>query len=304
MRAAFLGTPAASVPSLAALGGIADIVLVVTQPDAAKGRSSKPVPPALKVAATQWGLPVAQPQSHRELTGALSGADLDIAVVVAYGRILRPAALESTRLGFVNVHFSLLPRWRGAAPVERAILAGDARTGVTLMLLDEGMDTGPLLGAVETEITDDETGGSLTGRLAYDGARLLSHVLPEYARGRVHPAPQMEGGATHAARLETLEAQIISDTSAAMALRMIRAFNPRPGAWCIIDGVRTKVWSAEAAVAPVSEGGIDIVDGAPVLGLAGGALTLTRLQPAGKRSLSGLEWANGRHGASARLTAP
>jgi methionyl-tRNA formyltransferase len=232
----------------------------------------------------------------------MADAAVDVAVVVAYGRILRPAVLAAVPLGYVNVHFSLLPRWRGAAPVERAILAGDDRTGVTLMVIDEGMDTGPLLGVHETRIESDETGGALTARLAHMGAVLLADVLPEYLRGRVHPAPQMASGATHAARLTTAEARILSDTPAAAAHRMVRAFAPRPGAWAVIDGVRTKLWEVAPAGAIIPHGEVAVIGGVPTLGLPDGALELRRLQAAGKRVVTGTAWAHGRHGAPARLT--
>jgi methionyl-tRNA formyltransferase len=302
MRAAFLGTPAAAIPSLGALAEVASVDLVVTQPDAARGRSGRPVPPPVKVAATEWGLRIVQPTTQDQVLTALDSVAADIAVVVAYGRILAPSVLAAVPMGYVNVHFSLLPRWRGAAPVERSILEGDERTGVTLMVLDEGMDTGPLLGVYETEISPDETGGTLTARLAHAGARLLSDVLPEYARGRVTPAPQMESGATHAARLTTAEAQILPDTSLATAKRMVRAFSPRPGAWALVDGSRIKIWQVSAAEAIVPVGHIETIAGIPTLGLEGGAIRLDVLQPAGSRRLTGTEWSNGRHGAPARVS--
>ena len=158
MRAAFLGTPAVAIPSLAALIDVADIAVVVTRPDRAKGRSGKPTPPAVKTAAIEWGLPIEQPTSSTEIEDVLRRAEADIGVVAAYGRILTRTALETTPAGFVNVHFSLLPRWRGAAPVERAILAGDETTGVSLMQIDEGLDTGPVIAVVETPIAPHETG--------------------------------------------------------------------------------------------------------------------------------------------------
>jgi methionyl-tRNA formyltransferase len=301
MRAAFLGTPAAAVPSLSSLAAIADIALVVTQPDAPRGRSQQPVAPPVKLAAMEWGYRVAQPASHDELLRTMSDAEVDIAVIVAYGRLLRRETLAAVPMGYVNVHFSLLPRWRGAAPVERAILAGDQRTGVTLMVLDEGMDTGPLLAAHETDIDADETGGRLTARLAHDGAAMLIDVLPGYVRGRVTPAPQMASGATAAPRLTPAEAQVTADTAADHAARMIRAFSPRPGAWAMIDGVRTKLWVAQLSDGEVSRGHVQFIDDEPHLGLAGGAVVLRSLQPAGKRAMTGREWAAGRRGRPTHL---
>lgn len=303
MRAAFLGTPAAAIPSLAALTDIATVELVVTRPDAPRGRSKTPTPPPIKTAAIEWGIPVRQPESHEELESTIQEASVDIAVVVAYGRILRAAALEATRLGFVNVHFSLLPRWRGAAPVERTILAGDTLTGVTLMQLDEGLDTGPLLGVHETSINPEETAGELTARLAALGATMLVDVLPAYARGRVQPAPQIAAGVTHAPVLTTAEAEITATMDADEASRMIRAYAPRPGAWAVIDDVRTKVWRATVSEVEVDPGVVGIVDETPILGLHRGSIQLVSLQPAGKRVMTGREWARGRRGASGSLSA-
>ncbi len=301
MQAAFLGTPAAAIPSLAALGEVAEVALVVTQPDAARGRKGTLVPPPIKVAASEWGYRVAQPATAAELTTVMRDANVDVAVVVAYGRILRPETLATVPMGYVNVHFSLLPRWRGAAPVERAILAGDERTGVSLMVLDEGMDTGPLLAAHETDIGDRETGGSLTGRLAHGGAAMLADVLPDYTRGRVTPAPQMASGATLAPRLTSAEARVTSATAATLAARMVRAYAPRPGAWAMVDGVRMKVWDVQSSKADVASGHIEVIGDAPHLGLAGGTLELMSVQPAGKRVMTGPEWARGRRGEPARL---
>jgi len=302
MRAAFFGTPAAAIPSLAALAEVADVGMVITQPDAARGRSGKPMPPPVKVAALEWGFALAQPETSAEILESLRTIDIDVAVVVAYGRILRPDVLASVPLGLVNVHFSLLPRWRGAAPVERAILEGDERTGVTLMVLDEGMDTGPLLGAYETTIGESETGGSLTARLAHAGAVMLADVLPSYTRGKVAPAPQMSSGATHARRLTTPEAQLTVGSTVEEADRKVRAFNPRPGAWAIVDGVRTKIFEVGRTSVPMAAGRIEVIDHVPILGLGDGALELRSVQPAGKRPLSGAEWANGRQGAPAELS--
>jgi methionyl-tRNA formyltransferase len=231
----------------------------------------------------------------------MTEADVDIAVIVAYGRILRSETLAAVPMGYVNVHLSLLPRWRGAAPVERAILAGDERTGVTLMVLDEGMDTGPLLAAHETEIDNDETGGSLTARLAHDGAVMLADVLPGYARGRVKPAPQMASGATSAPRLTSAEAQVTAATPADVGARMVRAFAPRPGAWAMVDGIRTKLWHAQPSDVEVPRGHLALIDDEPHLGLVGGAIALRSVQPAGKRVMTGREWAAGRRGRPARL---
>lgn len=254
------------------------------------------------MAAAEWGFNVVQPNDQQSIRAALDEAAVDVAVVVAYGRILRPVVLEATSFGFVNVHFSLLPRWRGAAPVERALLAGDSMTGVTLMRLDEGMDTGPLLGSREMEVEPDDTGGALTARLAMLGAGLLEDVLPAFLRGRVLPVPQMESAASYAPRLAPADARIDASVEASRALRMIRAFTPRPGAWCVLDGVRTKIWDATESDAIVPVGHVAVIEGEPVMGLPGGTLRLSAMQPAGSRTVSGRDWANGRHGESAELS--
>jgi methionyl-tRNA formyltransferase len=303
MRVAFLGTPAAAIPTLAALLDIATVDLVVTRPDRPRGRSRRPAAPEVKAAAKEWGLPVAQPASHDALQEVLAGCAPDLAVVAAYGRIVRPATLAVPRIGFVNVHFSLLPRWRGAAPVERAILAGDDSTGVSLMLMEEGLDTGPVIAAAETDIEPDETGGMLTGRLAHLGAHLLHDALPAFAAGDLHPAPQMETGAVSAPMLSTAEARIEPGLDSEVVHRMVRAFHPRPGAWLSAAGERLGVLETAPSGEVIDVGCIDIVGGVPYLGLHDGSLELRTVQPAGKRALSGRDWANGRRGEGAVLDA-
>ena len=296
MRGVFLGTPAAAVPALAATADIVDVDMVITQPDAAKGRSGRPQPPPVKIAASEWGMEVRQPTDQDELLEAVVAARADIGVVVAYGRLLRPAVIAAARLGLVNVHFSLLPRWRGAAPVERAILAGDSSTGVSLMQIDEGLDTGPVISVIETPISDDETGGSLTARLSYLGAQLIDDVLPGYLEGGRTPAPQMEGGATMAPRIDVGEARITADTSTERAVLMVRAFQPRPGAWFAAAGERYKILASEHTEQPAPPGEIHSFGGEVLLGLEDGAIALVRLQPPGKRPLLASSWMNGRRG--------
>ncbi len=297
MRAVFLGTPPTAVPPLAALLEVADIDLVITQPDKARGRSGHLMPSAVKTAAEAWGLPVSQPGDAAGLVTALERVRADIGVVVAYGRILNAEALASTRVGFVNIHFSLLPRWRGAAPVERAILAGDAATGVSLMQLDEGMDTGPVISAIETPIAEDETGGTLAARLSHLGALLLADALPGFMSGSLHPAAQISAGATYAARLHPEEAELDWRRPAADLAQRVRAFNPRPGAWLMAGGERFKVLAGEAVATAGEPGWIEAREGEAVLGTGDGGLVLVRLQPPGKRPQLGRDWMNGRRGA-------
>ncbi len=292
--AIFLGTPAAALPSLAALVDVADVDLVITQPDRPRRRSAKPIPPPVKVAAQEWGLRIAQPNGPDELLAAVRSADPEVAVVVGYGRILSSAVIASSALGFLNVHFSLLPRWRGAAPVERAILEGDASTGVSLMVIDEGLDTGPVLAAIETPIEDDETGGSLTSRLAFLGAKLIDNMVPDFLNGRLQPAPQLGGGVRMAPMLTKAEAQIDGTWSVEQAERAVRAFHPRPGAWIDIDGEPVRVLGAEFVDASVASGDLEPLAGNPILGLADGSLRLVEVQPAGKTPVDGRSWMNGR----------
>ncbi len=301
MRAVFLGTPAVAIPSLAALIDVADIAVVVTRPDRAKGRSGKPTPTPVKLAAEEWGLPVSQPTNRSETEEVLRNADADIGVVVAYGRILSAAALETTPAGFVNVHFSLLPRWRGAAPVERAILAGDETTGVSLMQLDEGLDTGPVIAALETPIAWDETGGSLSGRLAYLGAMMIDDVVPDLLAGRLEAAPQLRTGVSAAEMLTPAEARLDTTWHVEQAERAIRAFNPRPGAWFEMNGTRLRVDRSSLSDESVTPGVIAAFNGDAVMGFHGGSLTIESIQPAGKASMTGTAWLNGRRGVGGRI---
>ncbi|MCH8130649.1 MAG: methionyl-tRNA formyltransferase [Acidobacteria bacterium] len=301
MRSVFLGTPASAIPSLAALLDVTDVELVITQPDRPRGRSGTPVAPPVKRAAEQWGLRIQQPNDKDELWGNLSQLNFEVGLVVAYGKILEPRILELPPFGYLNVHFSLLPRWRGAAPVERAILAGEEKTGVSLMLLDEGLDTGPVVAVIETPITDDETGGTLTGRLAYLGGMIVNDAVPEYLAAQLEPAPQIDAGVTNAPLLDPNEAQIDGSWAADTVERAVRAFHPRPGAWVMIDGVRHKLLEVEHTDAVVEPGSFEEVDGEPAAGFAEGSLLLVTLQPAGRPVQSGSAWLNGRRGAGGTI---
>jgi len=255
----------------------------------------------VKRAAEQWGLRIQQPNDKDELWGNLSQLNFEVGLVVAYGKILEPRILELPPFGYLNVHFSLLPRWRGAAPVERAILAGEEKTGVSLMLLDEGLDTGPVVAVIETPITDDETGGTLTGRLAYLGGMIVNDAVPEYLAAQLEPAPQIDAGVTNAPLLDPNEAQIDGSWAADTVERAVRAFHPRPGAWVMIDGVRHKLLEVEHTDAFVEPGSFEEVDGEPAAGFAEGSLLLVTLQPAGRPVQSGSAWLNGRRGAGGTI---
>lgn len=295
-RVAFFGTPPAAVPILRAVHQAVNVDFVVTRPDKPRGRSGTPQPSAVKTAALDLGVEVATPGRAEEIADRLDG--LDAAVVVAYGQILPEHMLSRPTRGFVNVHFSRLPRWRGAAPVARAILAGDPVTGVDVIQLDAGMDTGPVLARAEMPIEPDDTTGSLTARLSVVGADLLVEALPALLDGSLESHPQDETGACLAPKLTTEEARLDPRAATVGDLeRAVRAFNPKPGAWGVVDGRRLKVWrvGVVADVAP-DPGDIVVRQGRPILGATDGGLELIEVQPAGKSPMAGDVWARGQRG--------
>jgi methionyl-tRNA formyltransferase len=242
VRVVYLGTPRDAVPPLRALHEAGhDIPLVVTQPDRKRGRGGALVPSPVKAAAEALGLAVVTPERAREVVDQVHETGAELGVVVAFGQILPVALLESLPLGFVNVHFSLLPRWRGAAPVERAILAGDEETGVDIMAIEAGLDTGPVFASARTPIDPTETAGELHDRLVAMGTELLLATVPEIPN--TAPRPQ-EGDPTYAEKLTVEEFELDPNAPATELVRTVRAGNPRPGAWILVDGKRLKVWRA------------------------------------------------------------
>lgn len=302
MRAVFLGTPSEAVPTLRALADIADVALVVTRPDRPRGRSGRLRAPPVKEAAEELGLAVAQPGDAEELMAAVFAVAPDVGVVAAYGRILTPDLLAVPPMGFVNVHFSLLPRWRGASPVVRAILAGDDATGVTLMALDAGMDTGPSIASKGTMIDPEETAGELTDRLATLGADLLTEVLPGYVVGEFEAVAQDHSLATAAGRIDRDEAHVDPRRHSPDAvLRAVRAFNPRPGAWTRLDEATFKLWRVAPAGGDI-EPGLAVLEGErALLGVSGGVVELIEVQVAGRGRVTGAAWMRGRRGEAANL---
>ena len=246
MRLAFMGTPDFAVPMLQALVSAGhDIVRVYTQPPRPAGRGKAPRISAVQAAAEGLGLPVETPVRLRgEAAEAFAALGTDVAVVVAYGQILPPEALDAPRLGCLNLHASLLPRWRGAAPIQRAIMAGDAETGVSIMQMDEGLDTGPVLASRRTPIGPEDTAGTLHDRLADIGARLMVETLAALATGSAHAVSQPATGATYAAKIDKAEARIDWTLDADRLARHIRGLSPFPGAWTTIAGERIKVLMA------------------------------------------------------------
>ncbi|NIA24722.1 MAG: methionyl-tRNA formyltransferase [Gammaproteobacteria bacterium] len=292
-RIVFLGTPATAVPSLRALGS--QVVMVVTRPDRGAGRSRKPRPSPVKLAASQLGIDVFQPERSADLAATIASAQADVAVVVAFGMLIPAPALSLPAKGFVNVHFSLLPRWRGAAPVERAILAGDHETGVTIMQLDEGLDTGPLLASRTLPLSSESDAVGVTDALADLGAELLAETLPSYLRGELQPRAQPDDGVTYAKRIDTSEMKIDPSMSAETVDRVIRAFTARGGAYGFHDGERVKIWRARPAVGPDLEPGrLAVHEGAVFLGTGRGDLELLEVQPAGRNRMEAAAWARGR----------
>jgi methionyl-tRNA formyltransferase len=301
VRAAFLGTPPAAVPALESLCEVADVALVVTQPDRPQGRSSKPQPSPVKSEASRRGIPVAQPDTSSEIARVLEGAGpLDVAVLVAYGKLIRSDALALPRAGFVNVHFSILPRWRGAAPVQRAVLSGDRRSGVTLMQLDAGLDTGPIWSTATTGIGPKESAADLTSRLARMGAGLLRRWLEPIVAGAVAASPQTESQATYAAKIETDERWLDLTQPTGVILRRIRGLTPWPGAWVTHDEGKLRILDAEPGELSLSPGEIRVHSRVEV-GAGDGAIVLRRVQPEGKGPMDADAWIRGRQGKPGRF---
>ena len=305
LRVAFAGTPQFAVPALQALLESPHTVIgVLTQPDRPQGRGRLLAPSAVKQVAAQHGLRVAQPPTLRDPAARHDLAALapDVMVVVAYGQILPVEVLQLPRLGCLNIHASLLPRWRGAAPIQRAILAGDTETGVTLMQMDEGLDTGGLLAVRAVPIGDRATSASLGDELAALGARLLLEVLESLGSGGARAAqPQPAAGASYAHKLAKSEAHINWTDPAAAISRQVRAFNPWPVAQTLFAGEQLRIHDAyapagiaAAAGTPGTWLGLVAAPGGEVLRVAcgSGELHVARLQRAGRKVVGAREFLN------------
>ncbi|HEU4699618.1 MAG TPA: methionyl-tRNA formyltransferase [Gemmatimonadales bacterium] len=307
MRIVFFGTPGFAAASLRALlAERFDVVGVVTQPDRPQGRSrSTLVPPPVKSVALEAGLPLLQPEKP---VGDVFQASLerlrpDLGVVVAYGHILRPAVLALPPRGMINVHASLLPRLRGAAPIQWAIAAGEAETGVSIMQMEAGLDSGPVYLREATPIGMEETGGELTERLAELGAGTLCTALRRLARGELRPEPQDHAAATYAPKIDRATARLDWTAAAGAVARRVRAFDPAPGAWTTLEGqevklfraaVRTDRATADAAPGSVLAVGDTLLVAAGTHDGAAHAVEVREVQPAGKRRIAVAEWARGR----------
>ena len=282
MRVIFMGTPDFSVPALRAIAARHDVVAVYSQPPRAAGRGQKPRPSPVALAAQDLGIPVRTPARLRDPQDQADFAalDADVAVVVAYGLILPQPVLDAPRLGCLNIHASILPRWRGAAPIHRAILAGDAETGVAIMQMEAGLDTGPVLALTRTPITADDTTVSLHDRLSEMGADLICDVLDRL------PLPavlQPQDGVTYAAKIDKTEARIDWTLPAEQVDRQIRGLSPFPGAWCMIGNERVKLL-ASTVVPGQGDPGTVLPDFTIVCG--SGAVRITLAQRAGKRPMT------------------
>ncbi len=300
LRIIFAGTPDFAARHLdALLSSGHQVVGVFTQPDRPAGRGKKLMPSPVKVLAEEHGLPVFQPASLRPQENQQLVADLnaDVMVVVAYGLILPKVVLDMPRLGCINVHGSLLPRWRGAAPIQRSLWAGDADTGVTIMQMDVGLDTGDMLYKLSCPITDEDTSATLYDKLAELGPKGLIDTLQQLADNRVQPEVQDEALVTYAEKLTKEEARLDWSLPAAQLERCIRAFNPWPMSWLEIDGQPVKVWQASVIAGPVNAAPGTIIEankqGIQVATVEG-ILNLESLQPAGKKAMSAQDLLNSR----------
>ncbi|MGD1925237.1 MAG: methionyl-tRNA formyltransferase [Paracoccaceae bacterium] len=283
MRLAFMGTPEFAVPVLQALVEAGhDVVRVYSQPPRRAGRGKTLRPSPVHAAAEAAGIEVETPESFRD-DAVLQGFEalaLDAAIVVAYGQILPQRALDAPRLGCLNLHASLLPRWRGAAPIQRAIMAGDAETGVAVMQMEAGLDTGPVLAEARVPIDADDTAGTLHDRLAGIGAPLVVSTLAALDDGRIAARVQPEEGVTYAAKIDKAEARIDWTRPANEVDRLIRGLSPFPGAWCEVAGERVKILISAIKDGEGAPG--TVLDDALLIACGSGAVHLTQLQRAGK----------------------
>lgn len=296
-RVVFMGSPMFSVPILSMLVENNFVVGVVTQPDRPKGRGKKLVSPPIKETAEAFGIPVIQPVrmwKDETAKAIINEWQPDVIVVAAFGQILKPDILNIPAFGCINVHTSLLPRWRGASPIESAILAGDTVTGTTIMLMDEGMDTGPILQQAQMVIQPDWRTSELEAALSEQGARLLAQVLPMYLEGKVEAVPQPEDGITYAPLIKKEDGMLDFDRPMNEILCKIRAYHPWPGTTIPFQGLSIKITRAsgiEGDIAlPTSH---SVINNLPAIRCADEWILCEEVQPAGKNVMSGDEFLRG-----------
>jgi methionyl-tRNA formyltransferase len=297
-RVVFMGSPEFAVPSLRALTREYTVVGVVTQPDRPAGRGRALKPPPIKLEASALGLATIQPNKLTEPSAVQRIRDWapDVIIVAAFGQLLRREMLELPAHGCINLHASLLPRWRGAAPIQAAIAAGDAESGVTIMRMDEGLDTGPVIAQSRVSIDPQDTGGSLADKLARLGAEMLPTALGGYLSRSLVPQPQDAAQATKAPLLKKEDGRLDPSLPAAVLERRVRAFNPRPGAFIQQDEGNLKVHRAHVVSAQHPPGSRLEVVGKPALGTSQGILVLDEVQPPGKKPMTGEDFLLGARG--------
>ncbi len=291
-----MGSPDFALPALRLLAQTYRVVGVVTQPDRASGRGRELKAPPVKSLAQNLNIPVIQPERLREpeAMAQLKAWNPDLIVVAAFGQILKKDVLELPQHGCINVHASLLPRWRGAAPINAAVLAGDEETGVTIMKMDVGLDTGPMLAKRSLRIKPDDTTGTLIGALSTLGADLLIETLPGYIDGMITLEPQPEDGVTYAPMLKKEDGRLDFEKPAVESERRIRAMNPWPGAWFEWNGNPLKVMRGAVGKTKNSKPGLRlIVEGRPAVSCSDGVLILEEVQPPGKKIMSGKAFLSG-----------
>jgi methionyl-tRNA formyltransferase len=297
MRLVFAGTPEVAVPALRALlASRHEVLAVVTRPPARSGRGRREAVSPVAAMATKAGLPVLSPvqPGEPEFLADLAALEPDCCPVVAYGAILPASALAVPAYGWVNLHFSLLPAWRGAAPVQAAILHGDDLTGASTFLIEQGLDTGPVYGTVTETIRPADTAGDLLGRLADSGAGLLVATMDGLEDGTLRAVPQPADGVSHAGKITVADAQVDWTSPGRHIDRLVRACTPAPGAWTTFRGERLKLGPVRPAAAiDLKPGELRVERAGVQVGTATTAVTLEQVQPPGKRMMAAADWARG-----------
>jgi len=297
-----MGSPEFALPSLELLANNFHIAGVITQPDKPAGRGRKITSPPVKIMADQLNIPSIQPVNLRQpdAQGQIKTWNPHIIVVVAFGQILRSDILSIPESGCINIHASLLPRWRGAAPIPAAIINGDAQTGISIMLMDTGVDTGPILNQAAIEIDPDETTGDLSTRLAHLGAKLIIDTLPQYLNGSIKPIAQYDNLATYAPMIKKENALLNFKQPASKVEKIIRAYNPWPVAYTFIQGQRVNILKAKEIQIPnhvkLNAGTTTIIQNKPVIACGQDGLLLVQVQPAGKKIMDAMDYVRGVRG--------